>query len=263
MNSNEIYEREISYWKNTSPFYADFFRTDIIIKILDLCEIISSRHPLKEKIIADFISGLALLPIYLKTKDEKQGKLFDKLTKPVIDEINSHVLSEEYRNELMSKHLSDKDLLETLIRKIDVPVLVPNEISRIKLEFNEWIASQHHQIKDKFLQPGGSKSIKLTVKQIALILVYKDKRITRGNASKFAASYGFTKKSSGEGLYQDYCFFSSPANRKGLPTFPSPLKLKNKIRLFESILDHLTEAENKRALDEIQILKTRFDNEYR
>ena len=101
----------------------------------------------------------------------------------------------------------------------------------------------------------------LTVKQIALIHIYEHKQITRENAGKIAEKHGYTSKTSGEGLFQDYTTYCSPQNRKGKPTPCTPKKIKNKIELFKSILKHLTESAKKWANDEIKILETILENE--
>lgn len=107
-----------------------------------------------------------------------------------------------------------------------------------------------------------TKTGKLKVPQIALIHVYEGIQITRENAGEIAAKHGYTAKNSGEGLFQDYTNYCSTANRKGKPTPCTPKKLKNKIELFESVVNHLSDNNKQRANDEINILKTIFENEY-
>jgi len=108
----------------------------------------------------------------------------------------------------------------------------------------------------------------LTVPQIALIHVYETEaknkgfNITLTNSSEIAAKYGYTSKTSGEGLRQDYEFYLSTTNRTARPIPCTPKKLKNKISLFESIVKHLTDKAKQRAIDEINILKTIYENEY-
>ena len=107
-----------------------------------------------------------------------------------------------------------------------------------------------------------TKTDKLKVPQIALIHVYEGMQITRENAGEIAAKHGYTAKNSGEGLFQDYTKYCSTANRKGKPTPCTPKKLKNKIKLFESVVNHLSDSNKQRAIDEINILKTIFESEY-
>lgn len=111
-------------------------------------------------------------------------------------------------------------------------------------------------------QQNETKTDKLKVNQIALIHVYEGLQITRENAREIAAKHGYTAKNSGEGLFQDYTNYCSTANRKGKPTPCTPKKLKNKIELFESVVNYLSDNNKQRAIDEIKILNTIFENEY-
>jgi hypothetical protein len=107
-----------------------------------------------------------------------------------------------------------------------------------------------------------SETDKLKVNQVALIYVYEGLLITRENAGEIAAKYGYTAKTSGEGLFQDFTYYSSTANRKGKPTPCTFKKLKNKIELFESIVNHLSKNSKQRAIDDINILRTILENEF-
>jgi hypothetical protein len=109
--------------------------------------------------------------------------------------------------------------------------------------------------------PPTAEKNRLKVKQIALIHAYNQIQITRENANDIAAKHDYKSKTSGEGLFHDYTFFSSPTNRKGKPYPYTKTKLKNKIELFESVLEHLEEKQQLRAIDEIKILKGIFEAE--
>ncbi len=107
-----------------------------------------------------------------------------------------------------------------------------------------------------------TKTNRLKVNQIALIHYYEGIQITRENAREIAAKHRYTAKTSGEGLFQDYTYYSSTANRKGKPNNCTAKTLKNKIELFESVVNHLSENNKQKVIDEIKILKTIFENEY-
>ncbi len=100
---------------------------------------------------------------------------------------------------------------------------------------------------------------KLTLNQIALKYVYEGKSITRDNGNEIAKLHGYN---SGEKLFQLYTFFSSPTNRKAKPTTCTPKKMKNKIELFESVINILPESNKSRAEDELNILKKIYEAEY-
>jgi len=133
---------------------------------------------------------------------------------------------------------------------------VEEHVKKYPYEFATFDKCEHN------LPPQQTKTDKLKFKQIALIHVYKGLQITRKNAGEIAAKYGFTAKNSGEKLFQDYTYFCSAANRKGKPTPCTPKKLKNKIELFESVVNLLSDENKQMAIDEIKILKTIFENEY-
>jgi len=138
----------------------------------------------------------------------------------------------------------------------DFSVDVPVSVIALKLYY-DWLKEKPKKIENH--QPAQQK---LTVKQIALIHIYNQKTITRENADSIAGGYGFNSKRSGEGLFQDYTFYSSTANRKGKPNPPTQKKISNKIEMFEGINQYLTDAGKKWANDEIQILKTFLETEH-
>lgn len=111
-------------------------------------------------------------------------------------------------------------------------------------------------------QQSKKKTDKFSVPQIALIYVYEGIQITRENAVEIAAKYGYTAKNSGEGLYQDYLKYVNVNDRKAKPTAETKKTLNNKIKLFESVVNHLSVNNKQRAIDEINILKTIFKKEY-
>ncbi|MFC7773316.1 hypothetical protein [Flavobacterium sp. GCM10027622] len=97
----------------------------------------------------------------------------------------------------------------------------------------------------------------LSIKQIALKLVYEGAVVNRNNSQAIVKEYGHT---SGEKLFQEYTYFSSQANRKGNPSPQTLKKFDNKIELFESVIQLLSEPHKQRALDELNILKMNRDN---
>jgi len=128
---------------------------------------------------------------------------------------------------------------------------------------NQYILFLKNKLPDKIINNNiGGNKLEYTVKQIALIHAYNGIQLTRDNSKEIAARYGFTSNNSGEGLFQDFTYFSSAANRKGKPINCTAKKLENKIKQFESVFEHLTEPNKKRAEDEINILKSILKSEY-
>lgn len=100
---------------------------------------------------------------------------------------------------------------------------------------------------------------KLDLPQIALIYVYEGEKITRENGDEIARRF---KHNSGERLYQKFTYYRSRANRKGKTNPYTKKKMQYKIKLFESILEFLHEPNKQRALDEINILKINYKNDF-
>lgn len=99
---------------------------------------------------------------------------------------------------------------------------------------------------------------RFTHPQIALIHIYEKIPITNRNSSAIANKYGFFNPSSGESLRQDYEYYLSNANRLSAPA--TKKKFNNKIILFESVLEYLSDTAIGRAKEEIHSLKTLFEN---
>jgi hypothetical protein len=92
---------------------------------------------------------------------------------------------------------------------------------------------------------------KLTFKQLALKLVYEGKNVTRDNSKDFLE---ITNLNSGDKLYNEFNFFQNTTDRKADPQ--SKVKLNNKIKLFEIVIDLLEEKYKPKAEDELKILKS-------
>lgn len=96
-----------------------------------------------------------------------------------------------------------------------------------------------------------SQENKLTISEIALKYFYEGIFINRENANKYLEGTGHT---SGDKLYNDYIKWSDRQNRKADPE--SKRKLKNKIKLFENVIDLLPENKKGKAIDELKILNS-------
>ena len=90
----------------------------------------------------------------------------------------------------------------------------------------------------------------LTLGQVALIRFYNNEPVTRQNHNAIARQYGHN---SGEKLFQKYTYYSSSSNRKGAED--SLTKLKNKVELFESVLDYIAAPHLPKIQEEIIALK--------
>lgn len=92
---------------------------------------------------------------------------------------------------------------------------------------------------------------KLSIKQIALKLVYENINVTKENADKIVKQYGHN---SGQKLYQEYNFYHSRSDRTANPNTTKKV-LENKINLFESVIELLSDEYKTKAIDECNLLK--------
>lgn len=105
----------------------------------------------------------------------------------------------------------------------------------------------------------GSIKPKYTFNQIALKYVYEKEVITLNNCNEIAINYGYT---AGRKLFQRYSFYRSDADRKGRPDTLTRRTMRNKIKLFESVIDMLNVDNRQRIVSEIVILKGYLENEF-
>jgi hypothetical protein len=98
---------------------------------------------------------------------------------------------------------------------------------------------------------------KLNINQLALILLYSEVIVTRSNCNEIVRLYGYE---SGEKLYQRFICYSSSCDRRA--RLATDLKTKKKIRLFESILPHLSKKGRATAEQDIRQIRKNMDAEY-
>lgn len=101
------------------------------------------------------------------------------------------------------------------------------------------------------------QSTKLTLNQIALKYIWEELAITKQNKDEIAKLF---KQNSGDGLYNHYCKLAKKSDRIADPE--SKKKLENKINLFESVIEILSQDNRKRASEELKILQTIYEQIY-
>ncbi len=96
----------------------------------------------------------------------------------------------------------------------------------------------------------------LTISEIALLHIYLGKVVTKENASARIKPYGY---SSGAKLYNTYTSFMKVANRRGLPEKCTPVIFKNRVALFEKVIDLLPEDKKKGAQADLEHLIKKYE----
>lgn len=135
-----------------------------------------------------------------------------------------------------------------------------NELNEIEMKaFHETTSQPADNQPESGKTSQGKKIKKLTQAQIALKSFYEGLLITRENAHEIARKNGHQ---SGQRLYQLFSFYSSLTNRKAKPDNLTKKTFQNKIELFESVIELLENPHKQRAIDELKILKTIFENEF-
>lgn len=95
--------------------------------------------------------------------------------------------------------------------------------------------------------------IKIPVKVIALMCIYKDLKISEDTFKKIAKKYGYTNKTSWKGLLDDYYKFYSKNSRQSLND-ESITKCKNRLKLIQLAASKLRGKAKIDALNDANIL---------
>lgn len=98
----------------------------------------------------------------------------------------------------------------------------------------------------------------LIKKHIALICHYNDRPITKDNALGIANEFGHDKAGR---LYQEFCIYHSQTDRLSTGEL-SPIRLANKKRIFEVVIEQLSGKAKEKAQDDLNtiIAKTKKSN---
>lgn len=235
-------------WFKTFPFELSYFS--------HLKEKFSKSIPiLKGDFKYNKYTGLSRASLH--TKDSLTHFLFG-LTKDIISSINGLKL---YEKGLLTNVQNIK--LELILKNRELELKELNSIDKSDKRgyirvLKNWFITEKKFIEEispllKEKSNIENNEPKLTINQIALKLVYEGKSVTRANSNEVVNSFGHT---SGDKLFNQFSYYSSTANRKG--SEQTKKKFQNKIQLFESVIELLTNANKQRALDELSILKSSY-----
>lgn len=226
----EIFNNRIDFQTSWSQIESAFY-TEIAKKILDktfYCPDID-KTPTALK-----LAHIEKAYVIFKDKDFDYEKTDRYL------EIITETLKSFSRDDLRSKiieRLSNDELNVVVVLANDNGTSYKNW-ERRKLEFNHLI----QQLALPQTQQTDTKH-KLSLRQIALKTFYEGGKISRGEGK----------------AYQYFSEYSSLANRKAGKDLTKK-KLRNKIELFESVIELLDNQHKTQALDELAILKN-YENE--
>lgn len=242
-----------SKWYKTFPFSLSYFQS-LQNKYSKTIPIINGKFRYNK------YTGVSAASLHSK---ESLSQFLVELTKAIITNINGLKL---YEKGLLND--AQKIQLELVLRNRELELNAINTAKEIDSKayikiLKNWFASEKKFIAEitpllKVNEATKEKATpELSIKQIALKLVYEGILVNRSNAKEIVKEYGHT---SGDKLFQEFTYFSSLANRKGNPSPATDKKFQNKIELFESVIELLSDANKQRALDELSILKINRDN---
>ena len=97
----------------------------------------------------------------------------------------------------------------------------------------------------------------ISMREIALVYALNGKIITEESGRVIADEFGWRSKTSGHKLYQYFAEYSRSKEWTAAPNPYTKKRLDNKIHLFESVLNRLSESGKKRALDVLKTLKAK------
>lgn len=215
------------------------------------------------KAVLDVIVAILLSPKVVKVvKDFEIKSAAEKLitvnSKEELLEINRDFQRFEYYNLFGTKqgnYTYCENVLKTMFKRIEElsGILPPNTNDNNTVVKNNQPTSSLGVV--SFIEEDKTK---LTIRQVALKLVYEGRQVTRGNSKQIVKEYGHK---SGEKLYQLYTEYLSPTNRAGRPIPCTVAKLKSKIKLFNVVADILSEPFKSKAIKDRDHLKSILDDE--
>lgn len=247
----KIFDLRVGIEKNFENELISSYSEADFIKIKAIYYSLSSLHELFTKT--------------LKFPNSKDPIRFDIVLK---DRVIEHNLSEVLKSIQKNSVLQFEDEVKILPinlqkRAIDKwvrsasKVGYSNDTKMFKGEIKYLKGISSHLIEPGNTQKQAPIDKKEGVPVIALLHYYNEQFITRDNAQSIANKYGYTAKTSGEGLYQDFVFYTDNANRKA--SGETKTKCKNRIesqkRVVELLIDENAKA---KAMTELNILKNKL-----
>lgn len=243
-------------WKNTLPIELDFLNIkDKKISFQDI-----AIYP--DSIINEFNEELYYR---VRTKEE----MIDELLKQTFDifrniELSSATFDNPAEDALSISENKTKLQLAKISQQYD-----QSEINYLDAIIQSLHVIEEHLVKHKDTlithktkfneKLNGKESLSLTISEAALFFVFSEVHITRENANFYIKRFGHN---SGEKLFQKYTFWSSRSNRINPPSPNTKKKFENKITLFEKVLGCLDEKHLEQAMDELNILKIKYEDDH-
>jgi hypothetical protein len=129
------------------------------------------------------------------------------------------------------------------------------EIKEAAIYYREWVREENKITES---QTTSEPKNKPTANEIALFYYYQGKTITLDNVAEIAKKHGFK----GVKLYNLYTAYLNNNDRKAAPTNNTKVTFKNKIKLFENVIEMLETKDKQKALTELNILRNLYKSDH-
>ena len=208
-------------------------------------------------------------PAFIEMEKKSTKKLIDysfyniENSEIIIDNIAGFILLNYSKDEILKRYFDKFMIKNTIFDTISTGIFVRIVYVFDMIKYQCFLMGDQHDEAPEKTTDDISKykklHEKLKIKQIALIYVYEYDVITRDNAKNIITKYGLT---SGDKLYQEFIRFSDVQNRTGKPTPCTQKRIKNRISLIESVIQHLSEKGKQQAEKDLQKLNETYASEF-
>lgn len=223
-------EHDFKKWLSYTP---DWNQTRILI---------NTRNYGTQDIDSMFQNGYHILELALDGYIKATGKIPETELKQMIDEFRKHFPKKPRREGVL--------YFDTLLKNYI------KSVKKSQLE-NDPKASPGTSSEPEQSTSSGQK--KLTLNQIGLICFYEGRSVTKDNCDEIAGEYGWK---AGLKLYQHYNRYQSKTDRQARPDPYSKTIMRNRLKLFKSVLGELSEENKDKARQDIEILENHYKIDY-
>ncbi len=229
---------------DNAPFKFIIEGTDCYCYNIDFAHLLTTDKIIKNNLkpidfIQDFKNGFVEGLLHLETKESiKRSDFYDQNKRELLQGQLEFIL---YRKEYPDGYTGLVEFTQI------VPLLFTSKVIHKTGYYNGLIHSVLTLANDLNLKVTDSRSSQsnannnLTAKQKALIAIYTNQRMTR--------------EKDGNNTYNQFLYFLKKQNRIAGDT---DIKIKNRLKLFESLLKHLPQDKQRELLSEIQTVKSKI-----
>jgi hypothetical protein len=160
-----IIDEQIKFWTEEFPSLARYYSDKNVNGVINLLRTIEDKIP--SEALMDFIDGIALYPVYLKSQDAETLKKISEQIAPAFKHLKEHLSSKNYKNFLIGQEITgdetlnldgvkiplSKKAIELHIKRLKATPLLPKDVAKIQADLvsykqNQYTPSGKSQNKD-------------------------------------------------------------------------------------------------------------------